>query len=174
MILSFWNSIEDLGKINDFANGAIIALSVLITIAGLVIWQTGKRIEQLKDIQQLELQTKLNNTEASQDSLKQKISEQEHQLTDAQRQIQKLQPKPLKERIIDFLKRLDPGIIPAAKTGQRNFGGQFTTAQLAELQSLCAEDKYGKFIKEIETRNTIISGTMHGGIAFAITDELLR
>jgi len=84
-------------------------------------------------------------------------------------------PKPLKDRVMDFLSRLDGRAVAAAKGGQREFRGTFTTAQLSELQSLCAEDKNGDFIKQIETGSIIIPGAGRtGGIMFTITDTLLK
>ena len=100
---------------------------------------------------------------------------QAQQLSDAHQKIAALQPKPLKVRILDYLNRLDSRAIAAAKAGQREFVGTFTTAQLSELQALCAEDVAGMFIKQIETSNIIIPGAgKHGGIKFVITDDLLK
>jgi hypothetical protein len=97
----------------------------------------------------------------------------EDRLATAEAEIQKLRPKPLKDRVLVFLSRLDDRALRAATNGQREFRGTFTTAQLTELQSLCAEDKNGDFIKQIETGSIIIPGAGRtGGIMFVITDTL--
>jgi len=100
---------------------------------------------------------------------------QERKLADANKKITDLQPKPLKIRVRDFLSRLDSRCLAAVTNGQREFYGTFTTAQLSELQSLCAEDSAGILIKQVETGNIIIPGDgRQGGIKFVVTDELLR
>ena len=100
---------------------------------------------------------------------------QEHKLNEAHQRISDLQPKSLKVRVITYLQRLDPRIMEAAQSGQRTFSGTFTTAQLAELQSLCSEDPRGTYISIVPTTSIIIPGPgQHGDIRFSITDALLQ
>lgn len=67
------------------------------------------------------------------------------------------QPKPLKDRVVDFLNRLDPKIIPAIRSGQTDFGGSLTYAQLGELQSLAHEDSGSVFIIYLPSTNLIMN-----------------
>ena len=96
-------------------------------------------------------------------------------LAEAHRKIEALQPKPLKVRVIDFLNRLDPKIIPALRNGQTEFGGQLTYAQLAELQNLTHEDSAGQFIIYIPSSNFIMNepGKI-GDQRFRLTPEVAK
>lgn len=42
-MISLWNSLDILGKVNDVANILVVALSISAAIAGLVAWQTSRR-----------------------------------------------------------------------------------------------------------------------------------
>ncbi len=67
--------------------------------------------------------------------------------------------KPLKERVVLFLNKLDPTIIPALKNGKSDFMLRPTHAQASDLQSLTAEDVNGTFITFLPSTNVILDGS---------------
>jgi len=162
---SLWNNLDKVTMIRLIAQWTV-------AISGIVALIFTMRSTTLKnDIDASRAKAELDNRIL----LENKIQTANAELGQTKKELEKLRPKPLKTRILDFLKRLDSQILLAAEKGQRNFGGTLTTAQLAELQSLCNEDKNSHFIAYIHSTNLIIPGPgLHGDIRFMITDELLQ
>jgi hypothetical protein len=90
--------------------------------------------------------------------------------------IEKLKPKPLKDRVLVFLKSIDPAAWEGAQKGSRTFEGRLTYAQVAELQRLCTEDKECAYIKQLPSNRLELNGPpgTEGVIKFAITDDLMK
>ena len=64
----------------------------------------------------------------------------------AQTVIQSDKFRPLKERLIDCLNRIDPTVVPRRRAGMKTFQGLIPQYLLTELQQLAAEDSGGKYI----------------------------
>ena len=173
---SFWNSLSIVNLIKTLAQWIVAIGAVIALVFSMRASALKEKFDAKKDKKDFNEKTQLKT---SIDSARNEAESLKVQLVDANKRIEKtenvVKPKPLKQRIVNYLNKLDSKIIPAARNGQREFFGNFTFSQIAELQSLCKEDKNGSFIKYIETTNIIMNkpGTQ-GGIGFAITDKLLK
>jgi hypothetical protein len=68
------------------------------------------------------------------------------QLAEAHQKIAGLQPKPLKLRLRALLEQIDPKIIPALKSGRRDFEGGIPASQYIDLERLASEADAKGFI----------------------------
>ena len=144
---------------------------VVITALFLIDWAKRSRDEVAYARQVSEVNDARRRQEKAQtdlDGVKAKLAITQTELRTAKTEIAKLQPKPLRERLVSLLDEIDPKIIPALRQGERTFDRRdVAVAQYAELQQVAREDGAERFITVINDTN-LFMGTGSEGVTHRV------
>lgn len=120
-----------------------VSAVVLPLIGGLCGWvalEISDKISQKKDAAEATRTARLEATERELATTKAELSQRVSKAEEA------VKPKPLQVRIRNVLSSIDQKIIPALRSGTRNFEGGITASQFNALQTIAREPGAQKFI----------------------------
>lgn len=189
-MFSWWESLPDIQRLHTWLRFASVFFALLAAVSGSLVFfvwrqetalnvraraaeKKESRSQQSKlEQQSTALASDLEIVRADADAEKAKADAEKAALN---QEIEKLKPKPLKDRVLAYLGTIDPKIPDEAKQGQRTFDRLMPSSQAAELQKLRDEDINGVYIQKVfyKERNILRDGAT-ARIIFTVTDELLK